>query len=168
MKRTVTPIIFSVCLVGLLALGFSFRGNAGRGGAILVPQVQAQAGQSNLFFNNAPCSNATLKGNYGVQFTGSAPGFGPFASVAIGSYDGEGNITGSGTANVNGQTVTGSITGKYTVNPDCTATGTITYQNLNLTVGGFAVLVNHGKEAFFVGTSPAGVLLNGSIKKIGD
>ena len=42
------------------------------------------------------CSNATLRGTYADQDTGTIVGVGPFAGVNVDSFDGKGNLTISG------------------------------------------------------------------------
>jgi len=165
MKRSMALIIILVGFLGLLAGSLLSRSSFGRGEVDLLPKAQAHE-SAFVQDNHQGCSNLTLEGKYGVTFNGNAPGFGPFVAVAVGSYDGYGHIQGSGTANVNGQVLQGSVTGNYTVKVDCTATGTITFAALGFSVSGFAVLVNDGKEGFFIGTAPAGVQLSGTIKKL--
>ena len=50
----------------------------------------------------AGCSNATLKGTYSDQDTGTIVGVGPFAGVNVDSFNGRGKITISGWSSVNG------------------------------------------------------------------
>jgi hypothetical protein len=73
------------------------------------------------------CSLATLKGTYGGLEQGTIvaqlPGFPPppslFAATAIHVYDGAGNLSHKATASIGGTIVPGTLTGTYTVNPDC-------------------------------------------------
>ena len=78
------------------------------------------------------CSLSMLKGAYAVQGEGTvvsqvpgwpSPPF-PLGEVAVYSLDGAGNLSGNFTENVNGTLVTETMTGTYTVKPNCT--GTIT------------------------------------------
>ena len=64
------------------------------------------------------CSNATLRGTYSDQDTGTIVGVGPFAGVNVDSFDGKGNITISGISSLNGSVSYGVLTGSYKVNAD--------------------------------------------------
>jgi hypothetical protein len=76
----------------------------------------------------AACSLATLQGNYGVleqgTFLGPIPGAPapPFAyaNAVNAAFDGRGNLTGTFTASFGGVIQTGSFSGTYEVNADCT------------------------------------------------
>jgi len=87
------------------------------------------------------CSVATLNGNYGFTFSGfqlQSPGSGkgrgksvPFYGEGLATLDGAGNFSFAFTFSQNGAlphdsylTSTGSFTGTYTVNPDCTGSTT--------------------------------------------
>src|SRR6266851_3404556 len=72
------------------------------------------------------CSNASLRGSYGLRATGTTPG-GPLAIVGVISYDGAGSLTGTLFARRTGSTSTEVISlagGTYTVHPDCTVSDT--------------------------------------------
>lgn len=125
-----------------------------------VLQATAQDDQS--------CSNASLKGSYGFQITGSIPGVFAIGGVARVLFDGQGNFTQSDDVQilVSGQAPVVILdrlgSGTYTVNPDCTGSET-------LNAGGKVshsrfVLVNHGKEVFDMGSDP-GVIVTGVAKK---
>jgi hypothetical protein len=105
-----------------------------------------------------PCSVATLKGTYADRDTGFISGVGAFAGVNLETFDGNGAMTATGTASLNGTIVSGSSYGTYTVNPDCT--GTYTVQNpLGLTVHAFFVIDDNGNEFQDVITD-AGTVIN--------
>ena len=73
-----------------------------------------------------PAENATLHSTYVLHGTGFAGG-NPFAFVGRVTFDGQGNLTASGTGSVGGTIVKGiSGTGTYSVNRDCTGTYTFT------------------------------------------
>jgi len=169
MKRTAVSLMIGLCLGGLLTLGLASRGNPGRGSAALVPEVHAQSPVDPLILHGPkPCSNGILIGDYGVRFNGSAPGFGSFTAVGLGHFDGQGHITGTGTANVNDMILEGPVTGVYTIFDNCSGTGTVTYTNLGLSVTGKVVVVADGKEAHFIATAPQGILLEGAIRAMSD
>jgi hypothetical protein len=68
-----------------------------------------------------PRLNATKHGTYGMSGTGTIVGLGLIAVSGVITYDGNGNVSVTATASVNGTIYRGSTsTGTYTVNPDCT------------------------------------------------
>jgi hypothetical protein len=73
------------------------------------------------FSTQCPLGNATLHGSYTVFGTGTIVGVGPVTVVGVNTWDGQGNTTATYTASVNGNIYPGvSVTGSYSVNPDCT------------------------------------------------
>jgi hypothetical protein len=73
------------------------------------------------FSAQCPLGNATLHGPYIVFGTGTIIGVGPVTVVGVNTWDGQGNTVATYTASVNGTVYPGvSVTGSYTVNPDCT------------------------------------------------
>jgi hypothetical protein len=82
----------------------------------IIPTAQAQQ-----------CTLATGAGRYAFTLTGTliVPG-GPVPAAAVGriSVDAEGNITGTEARNVGGGFAHETLTGKLTINPDCTAKST--------------------------------------------
>jgi hypothetical protein len=74
------------------------------------------------FSAQCPLGNATLNGAYVVFGTGTIVGVGPVTAVGEVTFDGRGNSIATYTASVNGNVFPGiTVTGTYTVNPDCTA-----------------------------------------------
>jgi hypothetical protein len=75
------------------------------------------------------CSNATLKGTFAYTNTGFVtappPEAGPFAGVGTQTFDGNGGTTATAMVSQNGNIFAATITGTYTVNPDCTGTFTL-------------------------------------------
>ena len=76
------------------------------------------------------CSTETVAGNWGVTLSGTLilpTGPVPAAGVARGSFDAQGNATPGATEarNVGGGFANETLTGSWTVNPDCTGTLTI-------------------------------------------
>jgi len=102
------------------------------------------------------CSNATLRGTYSDQDTGTIIGVGPFAGVNVDSFDGKGNITISGISSLNGSVSPGVETGTYKVSPDCTGTYTVT--GGGLTIDAFFVIDQAGNELQIVITDPGTVI----------
>ena len=104
----------------------------------------------------AACSNATLRGTYSDQDTGTIVGVGPFAGVDVDTFDGKGHLMISGISSVNGNVSAGTETGTYQVNPDCT--GTYTVSGGGLTVDAFFVISQNGEELQIVITDPGTVI----------
>ena len=67
-----------------------------------------------------PAGNETLHGNYMSRSMGTIVGVGPITAVGRFAYDGKGNWVNPGTVSVNGVISTGTETGTFTVNSDCT------------------------------------------------
>lgn len=102
------------------------------------------------------CSNATLRGAYSDQDTGTIVGAGPFAGVNVDNFDGKGNLTISGVSSVNGSVFPGVESGTYQVNSDCT--GTYTVSGGGITVDAFFVIDDAGKELKILITDPGNVI----------
>jgi hypothetical protein len=139
MKRSTIAKNFTIAAVTALALG-------------VVSPAKA---------DNKGCSNAALKGTFADRDTGwifpSPTGSLPFAGVNVDTFDGNGNLTITGTASVNGNIMHGTSNGTYTVNPDCT--GTYTVESPGLTVHAFFVIDDSGDELQIVITDPGRVIL---------
>jgi hypothetical protein len=72
---------------------------------------------------NAQCrsGNATLHGTYVVYGGGTVVGVGSLTAVGLHTWDGQGNTVATYTVSVNGNIYPGvTVTGSYSVNPDCT------------------------------------------------
>jgi len=99
------------------------------------------------------CSNATLRGSYGLEGTGTLTGgpfAGPIALVGVITFDGNGRFTQHQTQRllVAGVPTTLKVPfiGTYTVNADCTFSLEQT-NTLNGTIATVeAVIVDHGRE----------------------
>src|SRR5689334_24287673 len=91
------------------------------------------------------CSNATLNGTYSLYATGSVIGVGPVGLVAVLKYDGHGTFSATVIQKVNGNIVQFTLTGTYSVSPDCILTDqsqTSTGQTATHT----AVIADNGNE----------------------
>jgi hypothetical protein len=108
------------------------------------------------------CSNATLKGTFAHTSTGfiTAPAAlaGPLAHVAIDNFDGSGGFTSTGVVSQNGNIVTVTETGTYTVNPDCTGTYTSQLSPQGITAHVFFVIDDSENEFQLIETDPGTVL----------
>ena len=102
MKRNIAPTTSLIVFVATLVLSAA---------------APAQAG-------DAACSFARAAGTYGVSDSGTVVGIGPRAAVALLTLDAAGNIKGKVTATLNGSVTDSTLSGTYTVNPDCTGTTT--------------------------------------------
>jgi hypothetical protein len=93
--------------------------------------------------DNKGCSIASLNGTFAYTSTGfgvtsPAP---PEAEVGTQTFDGRGNTTAAATlVDANGGVHQLTITGTYTVNPDCTGTFTLLVAQFGVTVPVFFVL----------------------------
>ena len=110
------------------------------------------------------CSNATLKGSYGLHATGSIVGDGDLAAVGRFTFDGNGNLTGKLFLRVAGNNVDPpEFTDTYSISPDCTMTDTFG-PPINSTH--VSVIVNGGEEYFILDTtSGSGHIVSGEAKK---
>jgi hypothetical protein len=104
------------------------------------------------------CSNATLKGTWSDQDTGTIVGVGPFAGVNVDSFDGHGKLTISGISSLNGSVSPGVETGTYHVNQDCTGTYTV-QDSFGDTFDAYFVIGDGGNEIRIVITD-AGTVIN--------
>ena len=107
------------------------------------------------------CSNRTLKGSYGLYADGAVIGVGPTAVIAIFTYDGEGNLTGTGTAKTNGNVSHFTLTGTYAVDPDCNASDVVLFPS-GTTANHEYVIVDNGREFYFLNTTP-GTTTSGNV-----
>src|SRR5438874_12579741 len=94
------------------------------------------------------CSNASLQGTFAFTSTGfiTAPPAiaGPVGEVGTQTFDGKGATTGTATLSVNGNILTVTLTGAYTVNPDCTGTFTVQVAPLGFPLNVFFVIADNG------------------------
>lgn len=107
------------------------------------------------------CSNRTLKGSFGVYADGTIIGVGPTAFIAIFTYDGERNVTGTGTPKTNGNVAHITFTGTYTVDENCNVSQIILTSN-GVTIMHELVIVDNGKEFYILNTTP-GTTTSGNV-----
>lgn len=100
------------------------------------------------------CSAESLRGRYGVSATGQIAGFGPVAFVGWADFDGASSLDGADWASFNGAISARHTTGTYTVNDDCTGTVTFVSETRNVEAHFRLVLVDGGKQVFFIETDP--------------
>lgn len=140
MKRTTIANTFVITVAMALALG-------------IAPTAQA---------DDKGCSNATLKGTFAYTNTGflTAPPAqaGPFAGVGTENFDGNGGTTATAWVSQNGNVLKVTITGTYTVNPDCTGTLTLQISPVGHTTHTFFVIDESRAEFRAINTDPGGVI----------
>ncbi len=112
------------------------------------------------------CSQATLRGGYAMGFSGVLVQTGSRSNVfGIGraTFDGNGNISGAFTRNVDSKVDDQTFTGAYSVNPDCTGTFTLTFagttQNYNL------VIADAGRQVLWMRTAPPVFVAGGTFTR---
>jgi hypothetical protein len=146
MNRSTIATNFTFVAVTALALG-------------MTPMAKAE---------NKGCSNASLKGTFAYTMTGfiTAPPAlaGPFAEVGTQSFDGKGGTTATATLSQNGNIVPVTITGPYTVNPDCTGTFTLLVSPFGVTVHNLFVIHDNG-NGFQAIETEAGVVVSRIARK---
>jgi len=96
----------------------------------------------------ATCTNATLKGVYGILASGLNGSLLPAASVSRLAADGAGNLTGYVMKSSDGEIFTYSSTGTYTINKNCT--GIATWTNQQGQNEGANIYLNNGNKGAFV------------------
>ena len=115
MKRTIAAVVASVAFAG-----FVVWGTTGKKNLPALPVVHADVPKG--------CSLETVAGNWGITLTGTLllpTGPVPVAAVGTLAVNGAGNISGTEARNVGGGFANETITGTWTVNPDCTGTGIV-------------------------------------------
>jgi hypothetical protein len=140
-------IVSSILVVFLIGLTIIMVGSVRK-----VPAKPAKSG----------CSNASLRGSYGLHATGTTPG-GPLAIVGVISYDGTGGLTGTLFVRRTGSTSTEVVPlagGTYTVNPDCTVSDTFGNSQHE------SVIVDGGRGYVILNTTEgAPVVISGDARK---
>jgi len=139
----------------------------GIGGA----RVIGADGQDDERGRSKRCSEATVRGDYGIQIQGTRPAPGGLTEAVIGivhrTYDGEGNF--SQVSNLKGS-ITGTnpdaeSIGTYEVNPDCT--GVIRFQAPSgALVEERLVVVDNGREIRAAVMAPTAVVITSVHQRI--
>lgn len=84
---------------------------------------------SSIAAHAQPCSDKTLSGGYSYQVVGQVgtePPFLPFVAERLVTFDGAGNLSGSGYRVLAGNVAISPVTGTYSVQPNCSASFDIT------------------------------------------
>jgi hypothetical protein len=118
------------------------------------------------------CSEATLKGTYGVFEQGTdvfGPPNAPFPTVltANPTFDGAGNFSGTFTASLGGTIVPGTFTGTYKVTADCAYSDEFLVLPLNEVLQHTGFITGEGtlQEIHYIYSHP-GVVTAGTAKKL--
>lgn len=113
---------------------------------------------------NCNCSNATLRGSYGLHATGTIIGIGDFAAVGRFTFDGKGNLTGQLFTRVAGNNMEPpTFTGTYSVSPDCIVTDS---WGAPINTTHVSVIVDHGRGYFILNnTSGSGDTISGEARR---
>ncbi len=120
MKHTIVRRTFFLAtfFLSLAVVAPAFSVNGGGNGGV---------GQGADEQNGPTCSNIGLAGDWAYSLTGTLflPPSGtaaPIIAVGKGSFDRNGNYSGTQTTSINGAAEQDTLTGTRTVNPDCTGT----------------------------------------------
>lgn len=161
----------ALLLVGVLGILTITSGCSSGTGSGFITDAQAQTLGSPMV-----CSVATVKGTYGiieqrtiVTTAGPPPLFppGPGADIVIATYDGAGNFSGMATANQSGVPFSGSFSGTYSVNADCTFTAQYTAPPVPYTFQVTGIIAGQGtnQELHYIYTVPAFLVSSGTARK---
>jgi hypothetical protein len=121
---------------------------------LLIASAASARGQS------GPCSNRSIRGEYGFTITGQilgGPAAGPVAGVAMEFFDGQGNLTQLDHVLLNGNPPAVQwrpATGTYSVNADCTGTEEIDFSDGTPSLHLSLVVVLRGREIRVVVNDP--------------
>ena len=104
--------------------------------------ARAQAGQDH------GCTNTSVSGSFGYTSVGTLIGTeaGPFVQVGRQTFDGKGNTNATATTSVNGNSFPVTISGTYSVNPDCTGSMTLSVSPVGVIVHVDFVITGSGTE----------------------
>jgi len=95
---------------------------------------------------SAACSESTFTGVYGFSY-GRTAGIGePIADIGQIASNGKGSITGSWTESDDGEILSETFTGAYTIAENCT--GTLTFDNKNRTTYHFNIYLDNADKGF--------------------
>lgn len=141
--RTIRIAVVAVAAAGLLMAGTQLRRKPSGG---ILPVAHASGG----------CSNSSIRGSLGFQFSGNIVGFGTIGGVGVSTYDGAGNYVGKQNVSINGFPVLNQpISGTYSVNADCTGTQTVNMPDGQVVHLTFVIV---GKQTFALQTDPGAVV----------
>lgn len=112
-----------------------------------------------------PCNASDLVGAYGFSLKGTNTVANvPFAITGRFASGGKGALTGTATQSVNGIIAKMGFSATYAIDPDCTGTATLTFDD-GVQASLSFVLVSDGREILFI-DSDTGTVEQGSAKKM--
>ena len=114
------------------------------------------------------CTNASIKGTFAFQATGShfpPTGASLLDVVFAQTFDGIGALTSTGLQSDNGKILQLTQTGTYTVNADCTGTYTALVSPLGFMVHFFFVIADSGNELVVI-SADANTVLAGTARRL--
>ena len=100
------------------------------------------------------CSNASVKGAFGVLSSGLNGSGLPASSVDQVTLDGAGNLSGFSTKSIDGSIITFTFTGTYTVAANCT--GTATFNNQDGSIKHDNIFIYNGNRSAYLIQTDAG------------
>jgi hypothetical protein len=118
------------------------------------------------------CTNASLKGDYGVQISGTQPTASGATETVIGVlvrvFDGNGNFSQTDyvKGSASGIISNGPGAGTYSVNEDCSGVMNLIIPGLPFALVERMVLVDRGREYRTINATPEGVFISGIGKRI--
>jgi hypothetical protein len=140
---------------------------AAAGCLVLAGTVPAQETTS-AAESHSRCSDAALVGEYAVKgdgFVSSGPPpapLAPFAVVSLMTFDGQGGLSNRVSASFNGLIRQNTVSGRYTVDADCTGTISVTLPEppfrLNFSLVMAGARSRTGDEFYFIQTDPGTVV----------
>jgi len=160
----VSILLVTLCLV--TGLFFATR----HSGTTVWPIVQTATAQSAGQGQPLNCSTRVLTGRYAYTTQGTAfnpPPVTQAAAVGVVNFDGGGSLTASDITSVAGTIVPRTITGTYTVDPNCTTTLTLTVVTgfpVGVTFHFSGAIIDRGSEIMLVGTDP-GFTFTSTVKR---
>ena len=116
---------------------------------------------------SAGCSVSTLHGAYGWVGDGASIGAGPWSGLGVRSFDGAGHTSLDGTFSINGHVLHATYPGTYTVNVNCTGTMEFPVPNGGGTAHLAIVVVDDGREYYWMITDDPRSPSGGTIKGVG-
>jgi hypothetical protein len=140
------------------------------GGLVMAGTRGADAGNG-TDGHSFECREATLRGTYGIQLSGSRPlptgGTESVIGLALRTYDGAGNFTQIDTLKGTVQAIVRDRpgSGTYQVNPDCTAVAQLEPAP-GVLIEERMVIVDHGSEIRSMSAAPPPVMVTAIQKRI--
>src|SRR5437588_6060917 len=104
-----------------------------------------------------PCSAADLSGAFGLLQSGDILSVGPFSSLGLATFDGDGHWTLSETVSVNGDFSPSVGSGDYTVKADCTGILVLRFGASAASRNMSMILLNYGAEIHTIVTNAGNI-----------